>query len=232
MCSSDLTDLSVGNHLLKVVATNATGEIATDEISIKVIDKNSVENIPTWKADVTYATAGTQVLHNNNVWSNKWWTQGDEPGKADVWELLRDGGDNNGGDNNGGDNNGGDNNGGDNNGGDNNGGDNNGEIAQYDPSKSYPTPGTIVIYNGKKYKSKWWVNIGDIPGTVNGPWELILENGEGTTPDKAEAYDINIPYPNPNTYVIYNGKTYKNKWYVSPGDYPEKDQWGPWELVK
>ncbi|MGL5682497.1 MAG: glycosyl hydrolase family 18 protein [Marinifilaceae bacterium] len=267
-----LPELAIGTHLLKVKATNNTGETATDQINIKIIDKNSVENIPTWKANVVYATAGTEVLHNNKVWSNKWWTQGDEPGIADVWQHVRggdggngdggngdggngdggngdggngdggngdggngDGGNGDGGNGDGGNGDGGNGDGGNGDGGNGDGGNGdggNGDIPQYDITKSYPTPGTIVIFEGKKYKSKWWVNIGETPGMPNGPWEIILENGEGTTPDKALAYDLTIPYPTPQTHVIYNGHIYKNKWYASAGDYPGKDPWGPWEFVK
>lgn len=240
--SITLDSLAEGEHTLKVIASNNNGESAVDEIRIKIIDSNSVENIPTWKADMTYPTAGTEVLHNSKVWSNKWWTQGDEPGKSDVWKYIRGGDGNEGGDggntggdggNTGGDegNTGGDggNTGGD--GGNTGGGDENGNISNYDPAKSYPVAGTIVIYQGKKYKNKWWANAGEIPGTANGPWELILENGEGTAPDKALPYDINLAYPNPGTFVIYEGQMYKNKWYVSIGDYPGKDPWGPWEMV-
>lgn len=219
--SITLSKLSIGEHTLKVIASNNQGETAIDEIKIKIIDANSVENVPLWKADMTYATSGTEVLYNQKVWSNKWWTQGDEPGKSDVWQYVRSGDDNG---NGGGDNGNGD-------GGGNNGGNDNGSITEYDPAKSYPVAGTIVIYQGKKYKNKWWANAGDTPGTANGPWELILENGEGTTPDKALPYDINLAYPNPGTFVIYEGQMYKNKWYVSIGDYPGKDLWGPWEMV-
>lgn len=225
--SVTLDNLSIGIHKLKIVATNDNGEMATDEISIKIIDANSVENVPAWKSDMTYATSGTEVYHNGCVWSNKWWTQGDEPGKSDVWQYVRGGG-NEGGGNEGGGNEGGGNEGGGNEGGGNEGG----VVAEYNPSQSYPQSGTIVIYQGKKYKNKWWANAGETPGTPNGPWELILENGEGTTPDMALPYDLNMAYPTPNTHVLYNGQIYKNKWYVSIGDYPGKDPWGPWVLLK
>ena len=253
--SVNISGLTLGQHELKAVVSNSLGETATATVTIKIISDSSVEDMPVWNRETVYATGGSQVLYNNKVWSNKWWTQGDVPGESDVWAYVRDadgsdngnnggdnnggdnnggdnnGGDNNGGDNNGGDNNGGDNNGGDNNGGDNNGGDNNGSIQEYDPTKTYSTAGTIVTYQGKKYRNKWWVNPGDVPGNPNGPWELILENGEGTTADKALAYDIEATYPKAGTYVSYNGKIYTNKWFVSAGEYPGKDQWGPWELV-
>ena len=110
---------------------------------------------------------------------------------------------------------------------------NNGDvIEEYNPSKTYSTAGTIVIYQNRKYKNKWWVNPGDYPGNPNGPWELILENGEGSTADKALDYDITATYPNSGTFVNYKGKVYTNKWYVSAGEYPGKDEWGPWVEIK
>jgi len=218
--------LSIGEHTLEAVAYSQSGESASASVIVKVISEDSVEDMEQWNPSTVYATGDTQVLYNLKVWSNKWWTQGDIPGESDVWAFVRDANISGGGDNgNGGGDNG-------NGGGDNGNGDgDNGSIENYDASKTYSTPGTIVIYNGKKYKNKWWANPGELPGDPTGPWELILENGEGTTPDKALEYDINIAYPNAGTYVIYNNVIYKNKWYVSPGDYPGKDQWGPWELA-
>ena len=70
-----------------------------------------------------------------------------------------------------------------------------------------------------------------MPGDPNGPWELILENGEGSSPDQALEYNIESTYPNAGIYVIYNGKIYSNSWYVSAGEYPGRDPWGPWVLV-
>ena len=250
-----ISGLSVGVHDLKVIVSNASGETATASTSIKVISDDSVEDLPLWNKDTVYATGGSLVLYNNKVWSNKWWTQGDIPGQSDVWAFVRnaDGSDNgntgegdngNTGENNGntggngntdGNTGGGDNgqtdgNDGNNGNNDNNTGDNQ-QIEEYDITKTYSTAGTIVTYNGKKYRNKWWVNPGEVPGNPNGPWELILENGEGTTPGQALTYDIEATYPTAGTYVLYNGKIYRNKWYVSAGEYPGKDEWGPWELI-
>ncbi len=245
--------LEVGVHELKVIASNLVGETATATTIIKTISDDSVEDLPAWNKETVYATGGTLVLYNDKVWSNKWWTQGDIPGASDVWAFVRnvtdtEGGDGNtgggdgntgGGDGNtgGGDGNigGGDGNtgGGDGNtgGGDDNNNNNNGSVEEYDITKTYSTAGTIVTYQGKKYRSKWWVNPGEVPGNPSGPWELILENGEGTTPGQALEYDMEATYATPGTYVIYNGKVYKNKWYASVGEYPGRDEWGPWELV-
>ena len=261
--ATTLKGLSLGFHTLKAVAFNQTNERAEVTVTIKIISDDSIEGIPAWSASTTYATPGSQVLYNNQVWRNKWWTQGDVPGRSDVWELVTlgagtgsgsgsntggTGGDNTGG-NTGGDtgNTGGNTGSGDtgntggstggNTGGGSTGGDTgntggtSGTIEQYDPSRTYPTAGTIVLYNGVKYRNKWWTNPGQTPADVNGPWERIYESGEGTTPDKAFVYDMKATYANPGTYVSYNGKIYKNKWYVSPGDYPGKTEWGPWVLV-
>ena len=190
--SININGLTIGEHELKAVASNSSGETATASVTIKIISDNSVEDMPVWNHETVYATSGTQVLYNNKVWSNKWWTQGDIPGETDGWACVRNaddsdngntgGGDNNnGGDNTGdGSNNGGGNNGGGNNGGDNTNNGNTGDIEVYDPAKTYSTAGTVVIYNGLKYRNKWWVNPGEMPGDPTGPWEPILDNGQGS----------------------------------------------------
>jgi chitinase len=37
-----------------------------------------------WSSSTVY-TGGQEVSHNGHIWSAKWWTQGEEPGKAGVW---------------------------------------------------------------------------------------------------------------------------------------------------
>jgi chitinase len=39
---------------------------------------------PEWVATSVY-TGGNTVAHNKHTWTAKWWTQNEEPGKADVW---------------------------------------------------------------------------------------------------------------------------------------------------
>lgn len=136
--------LALGMHTLKVKGINAKGEFAEASAVVKIIDEDSLEGLPLWKADVAYEVSGTEVVYEEKVWRNKWWTQGDVPGIADVWEYVR-------------------------------GGDNSGSsvIAEYDANKTYAEAGTVVLYNGKKYRNKWWTK-GDIPGEdPNGPWEEI-----------------------------------------------------------
>jgi chitinase len=43
-------------------------------------------------------------------------------------------------------------------------------IPAYDPAKTYPTPGTRVLYNSKVYENKWYINPGEAPNPSN-PWD-------------------------------------------------------------
>ncbi|WP_337045214.1 hypothetical protein [Emticicia sp. 17c] len=44
----------------------------------------------------------------------------------------------------------------------------------YDATKSYPTAGTRVYYNGNIYENKWWINPGDAPtNDTYGGWKFI-----------------------------------------------------------
>ncbi|WP_160734999.1 glycosyl hydrolase family 18 protein [Altericroceibacterium endophyticum] len=42
-----------------------------------------------WQSGRAYASAGTIVTHNGKQWKSKWWTQGEEPGVAAVWEEVQ-----------------------------------------------------------------------------------------------------------------------------------------------
>jgi chitodextrinase len=39
-----------------------------------------------WSADKTYDAAGTEVTYQGQKYKNQWWTKGDVPGKAAVWQ--------------------------------------------------------------------------------------------------------------------------------------------------
>ncbi|QWU98682.1 lytic polysaccharide monooxygenase [Francisella salimarina] len=63
--------------------------------------------------------------------------------------------------------------------------DNSGEssIPIYDPAKSYPTPGTEVIFENKIYQNKWYVNPGQKPGAGQwGPWEYVRDHKQQNDP--------------------------------------------------
>jgi chitinase len=40
---------------------------------------------PTWNSSTVYASPNTAVSFNGHTYKNKWWTQGETPGTADVW---------------------------------------------------------------------------------------------------------------------------------------------------
>jgi len=154
------------------------------------------EDTPTateWNATTVY-TGGEVVSFNTQNYKAKWWTQGDIPGAEEYgpWELTSDtttdpddndtstGDDNNtstGDDNNtstGDDNNtstGGDDG--------STGGDNG--TGTWSGTAIY-TGGEVVVYNGVKYKAKWWTQ-NNIPGTEEyGPWEVVSDDTPVTDP--------------------------------------------------
>jgi len=43
---------------------------------------------PAWNSTATYV-GGDYVTHNGQVYRAKWWTRGETPGRADVWEPIR-----------------------------------------------------------------------------------------------------------------------------------------------
>lgn len=47
-------------------------------------EKNE-STIPAWVKEAVYV-GGDKVLYENRIYKAKWWTQGEVPGKADVWE--------------------------------------------------------------------------------------------------------------------------------------------------
>ncbi|BCD92610.1 hypothetical protein fh0823_27490 [Francisella halioticida] len=72
-----------------------------------------------------------------------------------------------------------------------------GGLQEYNPNMSYPNRGTEVIYEGKVYASKWWVNPGQIPGAEQwGPWEYIRDY-EQTNP--SDRFPVEM-----NTFTINN----------------------------
>ena len=89
----------------------------------------------------------------------------------------------------------------------------------YDASKIYLI-GDVVIYNGKKYKAKWW-NQGEAPDK-SAAWELIVEANE----DGSVNYVQGKAY-NGGDIVKYNNKNYKAKWWTN--SIPGSDS--SWQLI-
>ena len=54
-----------------------------EAVNIPIIGNGDV----VWQAAGIY-NGGDQVTHQGNKYEAKWWTQGDEPGVADVWKAL------------------------------------------------------------------------------------------------------------------------------------------------
>ncbi|KAF9972344.1 hypothetical protein BGZ73_004555 [Actinomortierella ambigua] len=48
--------------------------------------------VPAWNAATVYAAANTKVVHAGRLWTNKWWTQGNEPSLTEAWGVWTDGG--------------------------------------------------------------------------------------------------------------------------------------------
>ncbi|MFC3031598.1 lytic polysaccharide monooxygenase [Pseudoalteromonas fenneropenaei] len=66
--------------------TVSDGELSTTK-TLSVTVKDVVAQNPAWSASSTYV-GGNRVSHNGADYQAKWWTQGEEPGKADVWQKL------------------------------------------------------------------------------------------------------------------------------------------------
>ena len=95
-------------------------------------------------------TGGSVVFHDGKYYKSKEWTNSEPTGDGNSnWERVRPDGEpwlQPGLDN----------------------------ITAYDPNLTYNGAGYYVTYNGRTYKSNWFVNAGDIPGaTAWSPWELV-----------------------------------------------------------
>lgn len=65
------------------------GELSSsDDVVVTVSDCGgpNPNDYPAWNASVVYNT-DDMVSHSNQVWRAQWWTQGEEPGSAGVWDL-------------------------------------------------------------------------------------------------------------------------------------------------
>ncbi|NSL90137.1 hypothetical protein ECE50_025100 [Chitinophaga sp. Mgbs1] len=147
-------------------------------------------NLPAWQANQNYTAAGNIVLHNNNIYRNKWWAgSASVPGSSDTWELLgactgnprTDTGCNG--------------------------------IAEWISSKAYST-NEQAVYKAKIYKANWWTqnNPPDVNSGAGKPWTFLRDCGQAAQDNIAASNsisDLRI-YPNPvsgNTLnVQFNAK--------------------------
>jgi len=118
---------------------------------------NNPDSGGSWQASKVFV-GGDQVTYNGNTYKAKWWTKGDTPGAASVWELIGSA-DNNSANNN------------DNTPDDNNTQNNSGDNAVWDKNTTYSQKGNIVEFNGILYENQWWTK-GDTPGNAQ-VWRKI-----------------------------------------------------------
>lgn len=84
---------AVGDHQLTVVATDDSDVSTTSSvvnITVKAAD-DGCSSVSAWSANEVYPRAGAQVAYLDNIYQNKWWTQGEIPtesGQWGVWKLI------------------------------------------------------------------------------------------------------------------------------------------------
>lgn len=89
--SASWVPTAFGNYTLTASAQEGANTI-TDVITVTLIDATSAtgcEGVAAWSASDVYAAAGQEVVYDNKLYSNKWWTQNDIPDASQVWEYVR-----------------------------------------------------------------------------------------------------------------------------------------------
>lgn len=86
------TPSAFGTYMITANATDNDGLVTTESITFAVIEFDpDVCGIPLWEASIVYAQPGNQVSWDGNIYQNKWWTLGDQPGiggGTDPWEFI------------------------------------------------------------------------------------------------------------------------------------------------
>ena len=86
------TPPAFGTYGIIATATDGDGLINIDSVTFSITEFNQGTcNEPLWDENTVYALAGNQVSWNGNIYENKWWTKGDEPGVggwSDPWEFI------------------------------------------------------------------------------------------------------------------------------------------------
>ncbi|WP_281613912.1 glycosyl hydrolase family 18 protein [Flammeovirga sp. SubArs3] len=78
-----------GIYSVEVTVTDNDGLTASAAASVNVKEVPFVVECPhpEWDSETIY-TGGDQVVFNGNIYSAKWWTQGNEPGNGDPWQAT------------------------------------------------------------------------------------------------------------------------------------------------
>ncbi|GGG40090.1 hypothetical protein GCM10011532_24790 [Christiangramia forsetii] len=153
-------------------------------------------DLPSWSATNVYPDAGTEIVYNGNLYSNKWHAStGKEPGNSKVWEFI----------------------------GPCSSSSQNTtpttcpeNASVWNPKAVYKETGSLVIFNGTLYSNKWYASAGREPGKAN-VWKIeractsiestskvsmtIEKSGMGEAILEDEAFKM---YPNPLQSQVLN----------------------------
>ncbi|WP_068774788.1 lytic polysaccharide monooxygenase [Paenibacillus sp. FJAT-26967] len=80
-----LTANTTYSYTVKAVDNAGTKSIASSALSVKTAGSSSA--FPAWNATTAYV-GGSKVTHNGVSYQAKWWTQGETPGSAGVWQAI------------------------------------------------------------------------------------------------------------------------------------------------
>lgn len=93
--TSTTVNLSSGNSVLKIVATGSSWNIDWMEFNEEGEDEGTTtgcNNIQIWNMNTVYSEAGTQVVYDNNIYENNWYSRNENPetnsGQHSVWSLV------------------------------------------------------------------------------------------------------------------------------------------------
>jgi chitodextrinase len=77
------------HRITRALAASALAGLITVAMAVVVAPPAALAQcaVPAWNAGTVYV-GGNQVSHNDHGWRAKWWTQGETPGSAAVWEDL------------------------------------------------------------------------------------------------------------------------------------------------
>ncbi|MFW5435906.1 lytic polysaccharide monooxygenase [Paenibacillus apiarius] len=75
------------SYTYTVLAVDTSGNKSAPSAGLTVKTSNDSSVYPAWEAGKVYVT-GNRVTHKGVSYEARWWTQGEEPGKSDVWLAV------------------------------------------------------------------------------------------------------------------------------------------------
>ncbi len=147
--TANWTPTAFGSVSFKVEATDNENESSETTVTFtvkeEIITEDDCDGVSAWNSTEIYGVKNTKVAYNGKLYQNKWWTQGETPGSAEVWEFLSNC--------------------------DGSGNDFCG-FSEWVASIAY-NGGDQVYYSQKIYKAKWWTQ-NNVPDTSN-EWEYVSD---------------------------------------------------------